>query len=226
MRLSAFRKSWRFCLGALAGSLLPVAAHAASIDLGTYQLQPDTPNQQVQIFVGGGEAIKGVTLSIYTGDGGPDIGAKIAAPEITAVDLFSDGSIFSGNNSGYLVNQPVSLTAGAKASQVWEASTQTQSGTVTLGTVNSTSLLAVLTIDTTGFKSGKYALAVDNAASPTLFSTSSGAAVVPTVTDGVLEINNVTGFVTPDIPEPASLGLLGLCVPALLLRRRTRQVAV
>ena len=86
-------------------------------------------------------------------------------------------------------------------------------------------MLAILTVDTTGFKSGDFALTLDNPASPTNFSATGAVGPTnPIVQDGTIHIGDLgntppTPTPTPT-PEPSSLTLLALGIPALLARRK------
>ena len=220
MHGDANRAFLRGALVILTGLLIfPVGARAAEIDLGTYTLLANTPNQTISIYVHGGDAVSAVNLNIETGDGGTMLGGSINAPSITAVNLLATDSLSNiGNNGGtgtsvfnFNNNNLFSQGVGNPASsQFWEAHADTASGTVNLGTSNSSVLLATVTIDTTGFSNGAYALVLDDLRQPTDF----GPGVPFTAINGLILIGATMA------PEPASLGLLGLGVGALLLRRR------
>lgn len=176
--------------------------------LGTYRLLPDTPGQEIEVFVrpdenttaDSGETaddeVQGVNFNIQVGDGGPEAGRSDDGPVITAVDLFT-GTIFEGNNTG------LGSGAGVLVPQVAFFSTTTASGTVTAD-----GLLATVTIDTTGFfpEDGPFGLVLSQTLNnPTNFGT-----VSPEITDGQIVI----------VPEPGTLALFGLAGVALLHRSR------
>jgi hypothetical protein len=106
-------------------------------------LAPDAPGQQIAIFVSGGEPIGGVDFFIQVGDGGAAVGGSDTGPTITGVDLIT-GAIFGANHTDVFVD---SLPL------IWAATTTTE-----FGTVPAEGRLATVTINTTGFFSGRYNL--------------------------------------------------------------------
>jgi hypothetical protein len=227
--------------------LCPVSAHAAPlITLGTYDLQPNMAGQNINIYVGGGDGgITNVDLTITTGDGGPSVALLLAqkgqtgtnhivAPTVSFVNLLATGALFANNNNGIAIDASGSST---NTPQFYALHTATSSGTVNLqGTFTDPvsgrtdqALLAVVTIDTTGFFSGSYNISVDgtvdNGGVQTVIN-GTAQDVATQATDFPPEltsqVNHYSGFTDGVIivPEPASLGLLGLVFPVLLLRRR------
>src|SRR4051794_38324365 len=100
---------WPGLLAALAlATLLPQPVRAASIVLETYELQADTANQEIRIYVSGADQVSGVIFRIETGPstanfgnsyadaGGADVGVSGSAnaPKISNVDLLASGSVF------------------------------------------------------------------------------------------------------------------------------------
>ena len=182
-------------LAAAVAPAAPIIHGANSLDgLGNYHLLPDTPDQQIQIFVRGGDPVQGVAFNIAIADGGPDAGGSVVGPMITAVDILT-GTIFDGNNTG------LGSAAGVLAPQIAFFSTTTATGTVP-----AEGLLATVTLDTTGFAAGQtFDLIVSQTVNnPTMFG-----AVTPTVLDGTLTM----------VPEP--IGLLPVGGLLLLVRRRS-----
>ncbi len=118
------------------------------ISVGAISLLPNTPDQVCQIMVSGGAYVAGLTLNISVGDG-LDAGT---APRITGVDILgnaADPTIFYGNNTGQ-------VDANGVPDPYPEYETvQTTTGS---GLVPANGLLADVTIDTTGFTSGTWAL--------------------------------------------------------------------
>ena len=114
-----------------------------TIDVGDHLLQPNRPGQVIEILVEGGKPVQGVEFFLQVADGGPEApGGAIDGPAITDVDVLT-GTIFANNNDGEAGH-------GSIIPQFW------QSGTVTdrdsdPDTVDAEGLLAVVTIDTTGF---------------------------------------------------------------------------
>jgi hypothetical protein len=166
------------------------AAAALSITVGTHTLAPNTPNQTVQLFVAGGEAIEALNFNAQIADGGPELGGTIDGPNITSADIVN-GTIFNNRSTGQ--QNPGSFPQLA-------IRTTTTAG----GTVPGAGLLATLVIDTTGFTSGKYPLNLfDTLNGPTDF------ALTPvTITDGFILV-----------PEPSGAWVLG-SVAILAARRR------
>jgi hypothetical protein len=127
------------------------AAVGATIDVGIHALSPNTPAQQVSLFVTGGEAVSGLNFYAQVGDGGPELSqvglpAGEDGPEITSVDL-KMGTIFAAAPS------PQDNQAGLP--QVAIASIEF---TTVGATTTANGLLARLSIDTTGFTAGSWSL--------------------------------------------------------------------
>jgi hypothetical protein len=179
-----------FTLGCFASFTAP--AHAAlSITVGTHTLAPNTPNQQVQLFVAGSDAIEALNFNAQIADGGPELGGVIDGPVITSADIVN-GTIFNNRSTGQ--QNPGSFPQLA-------IRTTTTAG----GTVAGPGLLATLVIDTTGFTSGTYALKLfDTLNGPTDF------ALTPvTITDGSIVV-----------PEPSCTWLFAVPMLLSARRRR------
>ena len=120
-----------------------------SIDVDENRLLPDRTGQTVQIWVTGAEQVSGLNFCVQIGDGGPELvdyglPPGIDGPSISAIDLQTD-TIFGIENSTQI--------AGDSIPQVAFCSVFTNSGSVV-----ASGLLATLTIDTTGFRSGAWDL--------------------------------------------------------------------
>ena len=125
---------------------------AATISVGSHILAPDTPAQQVEISVSGGNLVSGVNLAAQVGDGGPELAnyglpAGTDGPAIAAVDL-TTGTIFGtkpatqfpmGDAIPQFVNYGLMLTEPGES-------------------VAAQGLLVTLTIDTSGFSTGTWDL--------------------------------------------------------------------
>ena len=150
------------------------------IRVGNHVLLADTPGQEIQIFVTGGDDVQGLNLYVMVADGGPMLGGTIIGPTIEDVDVYT-GTIFADNNAGQ--------TALPEPTEVpqWESRTVV----TTVGTVSAGGLLATITIDTTGFMVGTWDLVV----SETLGYMSDFAGIIPSVIDGHIII--ATDSTTP-----------------------------
>jgi hypothetical protein len=145
-------------LACLFATWFAATTHAASVSAGMHVLAPNTPGQQVQILVSGGEAVSGVDFFVQVGDGGTAGGGDDTGPIITNLDLLT-GTIFAANNTGVFTD-PTPL--------LWGATTTTSSGSV-----SASGLLATLTIDTTGITAGQFDLILNpSSTGPTAFADS------------------------------------------------------
>ena len=172
--------------------LLVCQSNAASINVGTHNLNANMPDQIIQIDIAGVDVAQGVNFNIQVADGGSEAGGSILGPKITGIDIvggtLGGATIFTGNNVGQ--------TNSLVLPQVWEATTTTGSGTVTTNGV-----LGFVKIDTTGFFDGQmFNLIMSNTVNnPTDLAGNS-----VDVTDGTINV----------IPEPSSvvLVIIGLLV--------------
>ncbi|MCH8044616.1 MAG: tandem-95 repeat protein [Planctomycetes bacterium] len=167
------------------------AGEMPTIVVGQYTLVADTPNQQIEIFVSGGQSVAGVNLVAQVGDGGPELvnsglPAGTDGPAITSVDL-KTGTIFAALD--------VSQFGLLSLPQVHFSSLGIESQNTT---VSADGLLATLSIDTTGIFGGSFQLLL--------------AGVLPQLTNGPfatdfagipIEITN--GVITIESSQPADL---------------------
>jgi len=199
-------------------------AHAAtSISVGNYVLLPNTPNQEIQIFVTGGDQIQGMNLNAQIG---PDPSSAITPvfqydanqhlvfPGANLSTLLAPGSIFSPP-AGFGENDVTFFPA------LWQAGSATSSGTVAAN-----GLLAKLYIDTTGF----FPLYTDQVWALNLFDTIGGPTdwagslfqgnevPNPIITDGTIRI---VGVPEPSAVVIAMFGVAGLV--AFAIRRPARR---
>ena len=130
-----------------------VAAADSTIPVGNYSLLPDTPGQVIQIPVSGTDMAPGADLAVQVGDGGPELGGTLG-PAITSIGLTS-GTIFD-------VPDAVQSTPAGNIPQVWFTSVALTSDNPS--SVPANGVLANVTIDTTGFSSGAFALLLANVA--------------------------------------------------------------
>jgi len=134
------------------------AANVPLIDVGDHFLLPETPGQQIQIWVSGGQPVEGLDFYIQVADGGPEAvelelidPPGILGPIITDVDLIT-GTIFATNNWGLM-----STYINDVIPQFFDVGLLTFAGSVLAN-----GLLATVTIDTTGFASGTWELHMEN----------------------------------------------------------------
>lgn len=190
--------------------LLTHGAQGASITVGDWTLEANTPGQVIPVTVTGGEAVQGVVLNVQIADGYPNVsGSVINGPNITGIDLTGAGTVFgdAGNTGMNMI---------ANSPQMWVVGTSTIAGTVPLN-----GMLAWLTIDTTGFfaGSGPWSLMLEDTFNgDTNFQTQAGQ-LLPEITNGRIFIE---GAADPAVPEPATLILLaiGTLISGRQMRRR------
>jgi hypothetical protein len=175
---------------AVAMSLCVPAVAQPTIDVGVIQLQPDTPNQTVQVDVTGGQAVNSVRVGAQIGDG---LGA--AGPTFQSVDILT-GTIFADDNFG----QTQVVTDG-----------YVSASTLSFSDVSASGLLATFTVDTTGVTDGSYEFRLDNTiADDTVFNQG---AIVPVVANGTL-------LVVPEPASGVvALAILGLVIVPKRVRR-------
>jgi hypothetical protein len=185
------------------GSICCAVKAQIVIALPSPALQADTPGQTVSIYVeNGGSSVQllGLDLNLQIADGGPAAGGTQAGPAISSVDLFSPGLLFSVNNNG-------PSGAGSIVPQVYEIGTLASSGT-TLTLPSGLSLLAQVSLDTTGFTDGglhwDWTLATLNGSTQLI---DAHAAPIPiTLADGSLTL----------IPAPEPVDCTTLAVTSML----------
>jgi hypothetical protein len=193
---------------------LPV--HAVTIEAGDHLLLPDTPNQLVEILLTGSaaetESIIGLDLFLQIDD-------AMSGPIITNMNLIAPGALFDGVLLSFGPN-PVPddfpINRQWEDSVVVDASFNGGAGVVVIPDV--ATLLATVEIDTTGVAPGVYDFLLSVTIGPNTFITDftddQGFPLDAVLINGTLTIRQVV------IPEPASIGLLGLSLLAMARRRR------
>jgi hypothetical protein len=127
---------------------LIVGTPSLRIDVGDHVLLPDTPGQTIPIRVQGGADVAGLNFNLQVEDAGAAFGGSRSGPAITSVDLVN-GTIFDGNHEAVqvLTNAPQLVIHNI-----------TVASSVPNNAVAATGLLAIVTIDTTGFTNGVFSL--------------------------------------------------------------------
>jgi len=146
-------------VGALAFSAVPTwaAVIPAEIVVGDHILNA-APGQKIPIYIQAGQpdpqnptvpfpGAAGMTFNVQVGDGGPEAGGSEDGPPITHVELVNDAdfgpTIFGANNTGMFPDNPATRSI---VPQIYAVNVSTTSGEVTAD-----GLLAVITLDGTGF---------------------------------------------------------------------------
>lgn len=132
------------------------ARAATTINVGNYLLLPNTPGQVIQIPVAGTDMAPGADLAVQVGDGGPQLSnyglpPGTPGPAISQIGFASD-TIFS-------VAGATQSTPPGNIPQVWFTDV-VLTGSPAYVPANGT--LANITIDTTGFANGQFALLLSN----------------------------------------------------------------
>lgn len=147
-----------------------------SIIVGTHRLQPDMAGQQIPIYVSGGGPVQGLNFNLQIADPNipPDVAAE--APVITRVDILT-GTIFADNHTGLRID----LDEDRVPQHAYQATT------TAFGTVAAEGLLAMVTVDTTGFWNGAWTLQLSRTVNgPTDF-----AGLPPSIIDGAITLSSV-----------------------------------
>ena len=173
---------------------------AIIVDVGDHPLLENTPGQEIEIKVQGGDQVQGLNFYVQIGDGGPEVGGT-PGPAIQSVDILT-GTIFENNNVGQTdfdapFGDPDILPQ-------WEGvTTVTQTGTIA-----AEGLLGTITIDTTGFffaGQRSWPLRMTGTAN----GDSDFAGLPISIANGSIEI----------LPEPSALILLGIGAVGLVAYR-------
>jgi len=198
----------RLKVGLLMVTLLTLASAAQAdmtIVVGSHDLQPNQAGQTVPIFVVSdtADSTQGLAFNAQLGDGGPDVGGSDVTILMTG-DAVGPGTLFELNHNA--------VNDGSVPPSFVSLGFTVQSGSVPIPV--GSSLLAVLTFDTTGFNPG------DNWDLLLAGTVNGDTQILGLNSGGTLTIEN--GHVTI-VPEPSSivLGLFAVAgFGAVAIRRR------
>jgi len=201
----------------IAVSMAAPAALGANIDVGDHYLSPGIPGQTIEIYASGGETADSVNFPVVVADGYPGATSggtfypfgSIDGPNLTSVDLVSSGTVF-GDVSGGSYQDNNAVGEQLVIADVGVNGTQN-------ATVNG--LLAVLTVDTTGWNAGDgpWDLSLDSFAGAVEFFGPSP--ITTTITNGRI-------FLTPEPGVWAQLvGLAAMGGLGFWFRRRKQKAA-
>lgn len=190
---------------------------AAIIRVEDTTLQANTAGQIVRIL-GSYEgppalaALDGVNFSVLLGRGGPDLGlpGNITGPAITGINLKPVGGVLSGFTSAQNEIDLGGLT------QIVQADLLRADADVPITGAFTDQLLAELIVDTTGFASGTFQVALQDSdlGVTSTFLGGVGGSLPTTLQSGSLTISAV--------PEPGTVGLLA-CTSCILVGARVRR---
>lgn len=188
------------------------SVHAAFVFTGNHTLVANQANQVINIFATSatGEVAPGFNLNFVIDDGGSIAGGvDNNSPKITSINLKPVGGLFAS-----IPDVQSNVLSTQKLYQVTIAPTNVANRPV----ITANSLLAQVTLDTTGLTSGTWVLDLDGLPSRGLPS-SDFAGLATTVINGSVSITAV--------PEPSSLLALSLVGSVAALARfhcrRTRK---
>lgn len=128
---------------------------APTIVVGEHLLVPNQANQQIPIYVTGGQNVGGINLFVQSGDGGPDLAwiglpAGTRGPLLTSLDVQTN-TIFAGKTE--LSSVAIPLPQIGFASLILDEVNPV---------VPANGLLATLTVDTTGLFGGTFDLRISD----------------------------------------------------------------
>lgn len=186
----AFLAAWCISAVSLAGT--------PTIDVGTIIVEPNKPNQTVQVWVTGGDAVSAFNLRAQIGNG------------VHASPVFQSASFAGGIWDAYANTVTGEVPAGFEQYAQYSVAFNTANQTVPAN-----GLLATLTIDTTGFTTDAYyslkLSGADLIGADSNFAASGGTDLAANITNGTIHVV---------VPEPGPLSLLAIAAVALGWRRR------
>ena len=212
---------------AVVGWAINSQAATFTITVGNYDLLPNTPGQEIPLYVTGivpradvasppnPGNVQGMRLAAAINDGG-SLGGGAPGPTISSIDVDSGPTIWVAPQSPFGHGPADTFILGQFA---------VTSFNTTPGYVNVTSgLLATLVIDTTGFNGGTYSLKLSDSPSHEIilvttemggFNQTFPAPEIPDVTSIIYQYYDGTAGQITIVPEPSSVvlaavGLIGL----------------
>ena len=166
-----------------------------AVNVGNVSLNADQAGQERTFNFTGSATVTDFEFDIQVGDGGTDLGGTASGPRITSIDLV--GSAFG---SGGTQTNVISYALARQSILELASTTNLFDG-----------VLAKVTFDTTGM--------LDSSSQSLLLSGVAGSFSTSFYNNSVLVPLSIANGTLTVVPEPASLGLLGLGV--LLIARRS-----
>jgi hypothetical protein len=213
--------TWGMLLVLLIGAMASAGPLVPVINVGSHDLLPNTPHQPIQVYVTSGVGapdVSAVDFNMQIDKGYPYGDLSVPGPifdQSQPIDLVT-GTIFAADNSGQFDTAagPPPLDPPAKQNLMWGILTSAAGHYVPAN-----GLLATVYVDTTGYSSGTWPLAMSTTLNgPTMFHDGLGNAdITPQITDGSINI----------VPEPSTFCLLSMAVTGVLACawRRGRRAA-
>ena len=175
-------------------------------------LAPNTPGQSFRIFAdfaADGDAIDGALLDVFIAKGG-DLGdpAGQPGPKIESINLQPVGGVLSAFSSSQNVAQ--------LENQFVEADILRAASDDGISSAFDDQLLAVVTVDTTGFFDGTFSVDLEN----------SGFGIASTFTggsSGTIPTTLMSGSISIPVPEPSALAMLFATAAGTVAVRRPRR---
>jgi hypothetical protein len=169
-------------------------AWAASIVVGNHNLLPNTPGQEIGIFITGGDPIQALNFRVLLGDGGPVLGGDDDGPSISG-SIYGPGMIFEHNHSAFSNQSIPPFFVDLQTLVIGQTSLAAEG------------LLGSVIVNTTGKYSGSWTLTMSEEGG---FANTGlqGAGTTLAFGSDVIEVDILDGSITI-VPEPSSLVLLG-----------------
>ena len=175
-------------------------------------LAPDTPGQSLRIFAdfpGGGDAIDGALIDLFIAKGG-DLGDPDgrSGPRIEGIDLQPTGGVLSAFSS--------TQNTAQLEQQFAEADILRAGGDAAISEAFDNQLLAVVTVDTTGFFDDTFSVDLENQLFGVASTFNGGQG-------GTIPTTLVSGSITILVPEPSAFAMLLVSAVGTVVLRRPRR---